>query len=114
MNLTFIPLTALCLASVASAAPSLSPRAERGLAFAQERCAACHAVTANGTSPEPDAPPWEDVANRPGTTERTLRRFLADSHNYPMAMQFEVERRHIRDLAAWMITLRREHYQPTR
>lgn len=102
------------LPALAAPTPRLSAAATRGLAFAEQRCAACHAVRANGTSPNPEAPPWEDVANRPGTSQRTLRRFLTDSHNFPMAMQFEVERRHIRDLAAWMITLQRKDYRPTR
>lgn len=112
MRLTIAALLLAMVTTPAMAAPS-SP-AVRGLAFAQSHCAACHAVTANGTSPNPEAPPWEDIANRPGTTQATLRVFLADSHNYPAAMQFRVDRRRIRDLAAWIITLQRKGYQPTR
>jgi len=100
--------------ALAGKAPAPSASAQRGLAIAEQRCAACHAVRPNGSSPNPEAPPWEDIANRPGTSQRTLRRFLTDSHNFPMAMQFEVERSHIRDLAAWMITLQRKEYRPTR
>jgi mono/diheme cytochrome c family protein len=108
-----VPLVALalCVTTAATAAPS---RALRGLAFAEQRCAACHAVRADGTSPNAEAPAWDDIANRPGTTERTLRTFLRDSHNYPAAMQFEVDRARIRDLSAYMATLRRKGYLPTR
>ncbi len=112
MRLILFSLATALLASSASAATS--KRAERGLALARQHCAACHAVTANATSPHPQAPGWDDIANRPGTTERTLRRFLADSHNYPEAMQFRIERRHLRELSAWIVTLQREGYQPTR
>jgi len=104
---------AILLAATAAGADRLSAP-QRGLILAQTHCAGCHAVTVNGTSPDPEAPAWEDIANRPGTTQATLRRFLADSHNYPAAMQFRVERRHIRDLSAWMVTLQRDGYQPTR
>ena len=112
MRLILFPLATALLATSASAATS--NRAERGLALARQHCAACHAVTANGTSAHPEAPAWEDIANRPGTTDRTLRRFLSDSHNYPEIMQFTIKRRHIRELSAWMMTLQRENYQPTR
>ena len=113
MRLTF-PLVAIALLTAAAASAAPSPRAARGLAFAEQRCAACHAVRADGTSPDAEAPAWDDIANRPGTTERTLRTFLRDSHNYPAAMQFEVDRARIRDLSAYMATLRRKGYLPTR
>jgi len=106
----------LGLAATALAAPAHrpAPAAQRGLAFARVHCAECHAITANGSSPNPEAPPWDDVANRPGLTAQTFAAFLADAHNYPAAMDFKVERRAIRDLAAYMLTLRRPGYQPTR
>ena len=108
-------LTLIALLAPAGAfAESLTPAAARGLALAEQRCAACHAVRANGTSPHPEAPPWDDVANRPGTSEKTLRQFLRDSHNYPAAMQFRMTRRNAADIAAWMAALRREGYSPGR
>lgn len=107
-------LAALTILAPATArAEALSLAAQRGLAAAEQHCAACHAVRANGTSPHPEAPPWDDIANRPGTSEKTLRQFLRDSHNYPAAMQFRMNRRIAREIAAWMITLRREGYHPS-
>ncbi len=91
---------------------ALSPSAKRGLVFAKTHCAACHGVTANAGSPNPEAPPWDDVANRPGTTEQTLHQFLKDSHNYPDAMPFKVAPARIRDLAAYLVTLRKAGYRP--
>ncbi|WP_140420565.1 c-type cytochrome [Novosphingobium sp. B 225] len=84
----------------------------KGLSFAKERCAACHGVTRNSSSPNPESPTFEDIANRPGLTAQTLREFLRDSHNFPESMQFRVERERIRDLADYIVTLRHPRYKP--
>lgn len=105
-------MAATGLAQTGEAADRLSRGAQRGLAFAEQRCAGCHAVRANGSSANPEAPPWEDIANRPGTTRATLRTFLRDSHNYPAAMNFRVDAPRIRDLADYFITLQRPGYKP--
>ena len=112
-------LTAALFVSPGEAAPKrgAAARAEaarvaKGLAFAQERCAACHGVTANAGSPNPESPSFEDIANQSGLTRTTLRRFLTDSHNYPEAMQFKVERIEISNLADYMLTLRKPGYKP--
>lgn len=121
-NLLVAPLALglTLLATAATAAPGHGPgpaRARavaRGAAFAETHCAQCHAIRANGSSPNPEAPPWDDIANRPGLTAATFAAFLADAHNYPAAMDFTVERGAIRDLAAYLLTLRRPGYRPTR
>ena len=95
------------------AAAAAAVRIKRGLAFAEQRCAACHGVTRNSSSPNPESPTFEDIANRSGLTSTTLRQFLRDSHNYPEAMDFKVERERIRDLADYIVTLRRADYKPT-
>lgn len=91
---------------------TLAADAERGLAFAQQRCSGCHAVVENRASPEPEAPSFEEIANRPGVTATTLREFLRDSHNFPQAMNFRVEPAGIADLAAYVETLRKADYRP--
>jgi mono/diheme cytochrome c family protein len=112
-------LSAALLVAPGQAAPAKSKaareqaaRAAKGLAFATAHCAACHGVTANSSSPNPESPTFEDIANQPGLTRTSLRRFLTDSHNYPEAMQFTVERAEIRNLADYMLTLRRPGYKP--
>lgn len=92
--------------------PHLTRSARRGLAFAQTRCSGCHAVTANETSPNPESPPFEAIANMRELTAATLRQFLSDSHNYPAAMNFTVARARIRDLSDYVLTLRRADYKP--
>lgn len=85
---------------------------ERGRVLAETRCAACHAVTPNGTSPNPESPAFDDIANRKGLTSATLRQYLRDAHNYPDAMQFRIDRAQVRDLSAYIVTLKRSGYKP--
>lgn len=93
-------------------APILSAHAKRGLAFAQARCAGCHGLTADASSPNPESPPFEAIVNAPGLTRSTLRQFLRESHNYPQAMNFTVAPSDIEDLARFMLTLKRSDYRP--
>ena len=50
------------------AAAAAAARVKRGQTFAEQRCAACHGVTRNSSSPNPESPTFEDIANRPGLT----------------------------------------------
>jgi mono/diheme cytochrome c family protein len=113
-------LAALVLVGAISAAQgsastrrhALTPREQRGRSFAEARCAGCHAVAANHSSPNPESPSFEDIANRSGTTTQTLGQFLRNSHNYPAAMNFTVESARIRDLASYIMTLQKPGYRP--
>jgi mono/diheme cytochrome c family protein len=99
-------------ADARSARVGRTAQVTRGLAIATSHCSACHAVTAGGISPDPEAPPWDAVVNKPGLTLATLRTFLRDSHNYPTQMNFEIAPAQIADIAAYMITLKRRNYRP--
>ena len=103
-------------ASVASAAAQQpakqSDGAARGLAFASQRCSSCHAVQENRTSPNPESPSFQDIANRPGVTPETMRQFLRSSHNFPAAMNFRIQDSQIRDLADYILTLKKAGYRP--
>lgn len=112
LKLLALAILAAGTVAAAPATPKLSKPAQRGLAFAEQRCAACHGVTANAPSPNPESPAFEDIANTPGLTRETLRVFLRDSHNFPDAMNFKVPPRRIRDLADYMVTLQRPDYHP--
>jgi mono/diheme cytochrome c family protein len=89
-----------------------SPTARRGLLFAEQHCAGCHAVAANRASPNPESPSFEDIANRPGVSRASLQQFLRDSHNYPEAMNFRVGAAQVSDLADYIGTLRKRGYRP--
>ena len=92
---------------VASTTQTRSPPA-----FVEAACGGCHSVEPPFLSPNPHAPSFESIANREGLTERTLARWLTDAHNYPEAMDFDLEPKHVKQIADYMITLRREDYEP--
>ena len=81
-------------------------------AFVQAACGGCHAVDPPGLSPNPQAPAFEAIVNRPGLSEDTLADWLSDAHNYPEVMDFDLEPRHIEWIAEHMLTLKREDYAP--
>lgn len=84
---------------------------QRGLAFAQNRCAQCHAVK-GGISPIPQVPTFTAVINTPGLDMTTLKPWLQNSHDFPAMMNFTIEPQHIDDLAAYMLTLKDPAYRP--
>ena len=93
-------------ASVAAAADPSPP------AFVEAACGGCHAIEPPYLSPVAVAPSFESIANREGLTERTLARWLTDAHNYPEAMDFDLEPKHVKQIADYMITLKRDDYVP--
>lgn len=101
-------------AKPARQAKALSAPATRGLAFAKSHCSSCHAVTPNRSSTNPESPPFDDIANRPGLAAETFTTFLSDSHNFPEMMDFTLHRSRIDDLSAYMLTLQKKGYRPTR
>ena len=94
--------------------PAPTETVVRGRTFAEAHCASCHAVAPNGTSPNPESPPFDDIANRDGVTTDTLAAFLTDAHNYPDAMDFAVPADTTGDLAAYILAMRRQGYAPSR
>lgn len=70
-------------APAATSAPEMTAGASpaRGLAYSQSVCAACHAVETGQTrSPNPQAPPFEVIANLPGMTPTALNAWLHSPH----------------------------------
>ena len=81
-------------------------------AFVQAACGGCHAVDPPGLSPNPQAPTFESIANRPGLSEDTLAAWLSDAHNYPEVMDFDLDPSHIDWIAEHMMSLQRDDYTP--
>ncbi len=56
----------------------------KGEQLARIACSNCHVVASDSDSPVPtlhdSAPRFDDVANRPGTTEKSLQTFLMTTH----------------------------------
>ena len=78
----------------------------RGRAYAQDHCAACHAVGggAGEQSPNPAAPAFREVANTPGFTRTALGAWLRSSHQQMPSLIVESDR--IDDIYVYLETLR--------
>ena len=116
----FKPVHLLCLALPAAAAHSLPssapppqspPVVARGQAFAEATCGGCHAVGRSGHSSAADAPPFMAIVNQEGLTEETLSTWLRGAHNYPSEMDFYLNDEQVRELVAYMLTLRDPNYR---
>ncbi|WP_027443366.1 hypothetical protein [Erythrobacter cryptus] len=117
------PLACLALAACASAPGSDNPPPmlgkptspspdTRAPAFIEAACGGCHAVEPPFLSPNPAAPSFAAIANRPGLSQTSLADWLADAHNYPEQMDFTLTRPQINEIAAYMVTLRHAGYVP--
>ena len=78
----------------------------------QAVCGDCHGVEPPFLSPNPEAPSFEAIANSAGLTGESLTAWLIDAHNYPELMEFELSEEEAREVAAYMVTLQREDYEP--
>jgi mono/diheme cytochrome c family protein len=83
-------------------------------AFIEAACGGCHAVEPPFLSPQPGVPSFEAIANRSGVNDDTLSQWLTDAHNYPEDMDFDLTAEQVDQIAAYIVTLRREDYQPER
>lgn len=81
-------------------------------AFVEAACGGCHAVEAPFLSPNPHAPSFAAIANRPGVTKATIHAWLVNAHNYPEQMDFTLEPHHVEQIERYMIALRRSDYVP--
>ncbi|MEZ5996370.1 MAG: hypothetical protein R3C25_11515 [Hyphomonadaceae bacterium] len=80
--------------------------AQAGLAYAESVCAECHAVAPGALfSPNPAAPPFEEIANAPGMTGLALNVWLNSAHESMPHLIIAPERAD--DLAAYLVTLDR-------
>jgi mono/diheme cytochrome c family protein len=77
-----------------------------GFLIAQNSCAGCHQTGGPGESPNPRAPPFGEIVNRPGMSKEVLQAWLRDAHNYPIEMGFQLEPHQVDSLAAYMIRWR--------
>jgi mono/diheme cytochrome c family protein len=80
---------------------------EAGAAYAQEVCAACHAVLPNEeTSPLPQAPTFQSVADTPGMTELALTVWLQSSH--PTMPNIVLDQDDLRNVVAYIRSLAKD------
>jgi len=82
-----------------------------GHALARKLCVSCHAVEPEpGTGPvQSDIPSFKSIANRRGQTRERLLNWLTLPH--PPMPNIGLSRQEIRDLGAYLISLRSESAQ---
>ena len=90
--------TALFVQSAAAADAANSGR------LAERWCAACHVVTTTQREAYSDAPPFEEIAKRPGFTESGITTFLLDPHGKMPNM--DLSRTEAADIAAYISRLK--------
>jgi len=74
--------------------------AANGGRLAERWCAACHVVTTSQREAYSDAPPFEEIAKRPGFTESGITTFLLDPHGKMPNM--DLSRTEAADIAAYI------------
>jgi len=81
---------------------------EAGAAYAEQVCAACHAVLANEQiSPLPQAPTFQSVADTPGMTELALTVWLQSSH--PTMPNIIIKPDNLRNVVAYIRSLEKKN-----
>jgi mono/diheme cytochrome c family protein len=103
-KLIVLTATLLALAPTASAQDA---DIEAGAVYAEQVCAACHAVLPNEElSPLPQAPTFQSVADTPGMTELALTVWLQSSH--PTMPNIILEPDDMRNVVAYIRSLESE------
>lgn len=102
-------LAALLVAPVTAEAANepMSPRAQRGLTFAQANCAKCHAIGKMGDSPLAIAPPFRTLHTR--YPVENLAEALAEGivTGHPSMPEYQLDGAQIDDLLAYLKWLER-------
>jgi mono/diheme cytochrome c family protein len=104
---TVISVAAAALLTTCHAANAQDAAIEAGAAYAQEVCAACHAVLPNEEiSPLPEAPTFQSVADTPGMTELALTVWLQSSH--PTMPNIVLAQDDLRNVVAYIHSLKKD------
>jgi len=97
-------LIAAALLVTSHAAKAQEADIEAGGAYAEQVCAACHAVLPNEAfSPLPQAPTFQSVADTPGMTEMALTVWLQSSH--PTMPNIVLKQDDLRNVVAYIRSL---------
>jgi mono/diheme cytochrome c family protein len=104
MKLSLLAVFVSFFCGVAANAEAQTGDPQAGAAYAKKVCAQCHATERSEASPEPTAPPFQDVANTPGMTGTALRVWLSTSH--PTMPNIIVEPQDMANVIAYILSLR--------
>lgn len=99
-----LALVAAALTTGLLAAPAFAADAGQGEVLAKRWCAACHLVAAGQTRGSTQAPPFSEIASRPGFDAAQLALYLLLPH--PRMPDMSLSRAEAADLAAYIATQR--------
>jgi mono/diheme cytochrome c family protein len=100
-------LMAIALAAAPPvAAQAITGDALAGQKLAQKWCAGCHSVNPGDAQVRDNVPSFFSIANMPSTTSLSLQVWLKTSH--PRMPDWELTRRQIADVVAYILTLKSE------
>lgn len=83
LGLLYVALYGMSGMGVAVADSARDPLVLRGKQLARMACSGCHVVTSDSESPsllQDPAPRFDEIASRPGTSERSLQQFITTTH----------------------------------
>lgn len=105
-RITYHLIAVACLALAPHAVfADPAPKTTAGQKLAQQYCAECHVIAPNGKRGWTDAPAFDAIANRPGTTAQTLAAVIERPH-----MHMENTERppaEANEIAAYILSLRK-------
>jgi mono/diheme cytochrome c family protein len=76
--------------------------AQAGFTYAKAVCANCHAIVSNETSPVPEAPVFDEIANMPGMSAKALLVWMQTQH--PTMPNITLERDDLMDVIAYILS----------
>lgn len=111
----FVAWCGLCSMRLDAGAPEPDPTLVRGKELARIECSQCHVVSADQEYPpslQVSAPPFEAIANRRATNEKSLRHFISTTHwdgqTIPMTMPAPgLTKQEIAAITAYIMSLRK-------
>ena len=107
MKLALLSSTLLLVVSTCLRAQTLGMGdAQEGFVYAKNVCANCHAILPNQTSPVREAPSFDEIADRSGSSTKTVIERIEAVH--PMMPNIPIKRDELNDLAAYIVSLNGE------
>jgi mono/diheme cytochrome c family protein len=103
-------LAGLCIALL-SANPAMAQDGEAGHRLAERWCQGCHNVGRMQVPLRDTVPSFAAIARMPSATQTSLTAFLMTPH--PTMPNYSLTRQEIRDVVAYILSLKEEKARPT-
>lgn len=115
LGLLYIAVGGMCTMNAAATDYAQDPLVLKGKQLARIACSDCHVVASDAESPPPlsdTAPRFDEIANRPASSEKSLQRFIATTHwdgeTIPITMpKQELTKQQVVALSRYILSLRK-------